>query len=908
MPTRRSGSVLGLSIWLASMCTLIASVAADTVRICVPFDDNDLTDQCTTNMQAGYGTTDVSFECTKGGSAEACMRRIATGVDHISVLGGNDLYLSHKDYRLTTFISQSIDGGTTTAVYYGLAVVKAETCTSGTIASFKDLRGKKACHTGYRRTVGWQLPIGKLLATGVMPEVADPDGEVSKDIASHRAFFGDSCVPGARDRDGNTLASNTKLCELCQTPTGDATCEFSDEVNDYASYTGAFKCMDQGDGQVAFVKETTLDDYNAELAEASAGQVQKGDFRILCDDKCVEWDGYLTDESCSTGKRPTSALIGRKDFPSTSLGVAAIDLLYNNGAVKPEAQLQGGRQSFFWSANNVEDGEPAVSLQKVEDYEFRNHFTAYEQYKHIEESEYQELENPDVTVKVCVPYDEDQAVEECSRIMDLEYSGTFGAGLTTKFQCSNGGSRDNCMKRIAEGQDDLSIFIGDDLYLAHRNYDLTAYIAQSFDGESTAVYTGLAVVKREKCECSGTDCIKKFGDLAATGEGTKKNACHMRYRRTDGWRLPVGKLLALGIMPELMDPSGKLNVDAYSQKEFFGDVCVPGAEDRNGEPAAEMCELCRAPEGAEDKCATRGDGYVYSGRVGAFQCMDEGAGDVAFVSESMLDGYNEELRSQNKQEVSKDDYRILCDDRCAPWDTYKTDPTCTTGHASTPAVVARKDFGTTAKGKAAIESLYNHGGVKPQASGIGGLRGRNGFFWAGRTTRLVLVPNPSSDAGFKEFFKSYDQYDHIAETEDADNAATTKQSTIRMRLSAVQLTSNDIDARNFAYENFVERFQARLRARLSDRCRENANSGCGKTIFINVLDVAFVSASRRRLLAATIDVQARVEGADAQLADGVAQGEQLDGVGRVERSTSQWQVGVTEGSSDDGSGGSPRWQ
>eukprot|EP00967_Tisochrysis_lutea_P005919 scaffold6996_cov19-Tisochrysis_lutea.AAC.3 len=98
---------------------------------------------------------------------------------------------------------------------------------------------------------------GKLLATGVMPEVADPDGEVSKDIASHRAFFGDSCVPGfagyaslgihslmsvtpmgrngllygdcllaktpgkgARDRDGNTLASNTKLCELCQTPTG----------------------------------------------------------------------------------------------------------------------------------------------------------------------------------------------------------------------------------------------------------------------------------------------------------------------------------------------------------------------------------------------------------------------------------------------------------------------------------------------------------------------------------------------------------------------------------------------------------------------------------------------------------------------------------------------------------------
>eukprot|EP00983_Pelagomonas_calceolata_P071215 1151120-Pelagomonas_calceolata.AAC.2 len=291
-------------------------------------------------------------------------------------------------------------------------------------------------------------------------------------------------------------------------------------------------------------------------------------------------------------------------------------------------------------------------------------------------------------------------------------------------------------------------------------------------------------------------------------------------------------------MPELMDPSGKLNVDAYSQKEFFGDVCVPGRS-RTCFDGVDPVQARRA----EDKCATRGDGYVYSGRVGAFQCMDEGAGDVAFVSESMLDGYNEELRSQNKQEVSKvsattsDDYRILCDDRCAPWDTYKTDPTCTTGHASTPAVVARKDFGTTAKGKAAIESLYNHGGVKPQASGIGGLRGRNGFFWAGRTTRLVLVPNPSSDAGFKEFFKSYDQYDHIAETEynhiagleqddslyaelllehcswahihdwkqahpevpallkgmlDADNAATTKQSTIRMRLSAVQLTSNDI--------------------------------------------------------------------------------------------------------------------
>ena len=38
--------------------------------------------------------------------------------------------------------------------YQGFAVVR-----KANIQSFDDIEGKKSCHTGYRKTVGWHIPV-----------------------------------------------------------------------------------------------------------------------------------------------------------------------------------------------------------------------------------------------------------------------------------------------------------------------------------------------------------------------------------------------------------------------------------------------------------------------------------------------------------------------------------------------------------------------------------------------------------------------------------------------------------------------------------------------------------------------------------------------------------------------------
>ena len=66
--------------------------------------------------------------------------------------------------------------------------------------------------------------------------------------------------------------------------------------------------------------------------------------------------------------------------------------------------------------------------------------------------------------------------------------------------------------------------------------------------------------------------------------------------------------------------------------------------------AEKLCKLC-VGEGS-NKCS-RGSKEPYSGYQGAFQCMKDGVGDVAFIKQSIL--MNLEPEEQKK-------YKLLCPD------------------------------------------------------------------------------------------------------------------------------------------------------------------------------------------------------------------------------------------------------
>lgn len=74
--------------------------------------------------------------------------------------------------------------------YFGVAVVKR----NNTGFNLKTLKEKTSCHTGARRTAGWNVPVGYLLRTKIMPAVAC--GDKNHDLKSASKFFSESCVPG----------------------------------------------------------------------------------------------------------------------------------------------------------------------------------------------------------------------------------------------------------------------------------------------------------------------------------------------------------------------------------------------------------------------------------------------------------------------------------------------------------------------------------------------------------------------------------------------------------------------------------------------------------------------------------------------------------------------------------------
>ena len=81
------------------------------------------------------------------------------------------------------------------------------------ITSLTDLRGKRSCHTGVWRTAGWSVPVGHLLANGIM--VPDCRGEL--DTVSN-FFDAGSCAPGRWSSDPLVDAQLSKFARhVCDT-------------------------------------------------------------------------------------------------------------------------------------------------------------------------------------------------------------------------------------------------------------------------------------------------------------------------------------------------------------------------------------------------------------------------------------------------------------------------------------------------------------------------------------------------------------------------------------------------------------------------------------------------------------------------------------------------------------------
>uniref|UniRef100_A0A8C8XRR8 Transferrin-like domain-containing protein n=1 Tax=Panthera leo TaxID=9689 RepID=A0A8C8XRR8_PANLE len=232
------------------------------------------------NMKKVLPADGPHVTCVKRASHFECIKSIwANEADAVTVEGGLVFEAGLLPFNLKPIVAEFFGSKDDPQTYhYAVAVVKKDSD-----FQLNQLRGKKSCHTGLGWSAGWNIPIGVLLPSD------------STEKAEMAEFFSGSCVPCAN------RTAFPRLCQLCVGKgTDKCACSFQEP---YFGYSGAFKCLQDGVGDVAFVRHMTV-------FENLPNKADRDQYELLClDNSRKSVDEY---KDCHLAHFPSHAVVARK--------------------------------------------------------------------------------------------------------------------------------------------------------------------------------------------------------------------------------------------------------------------------------------------------------------------------------------------------------------------------------------------------------------------------------------------------------------------------------------------------------------------------------------------------------------------------------------------------------------------
>jgi len=673
-----------------------------------------LADAVTTENQNNpnsFGSYFRKILCKRYTSKDECMKLIDTGsLSNPNIMTGDagEMFEAGRYHSLVPIIREVYENNKD--FVHSLAVVKRNDLLN--VRTMFDLKGLKACFPRVGSLAGWTIPIYRLIKKKVMPVV-----DCNNHVKSAIEFFGTSCAIDSINKDRyNPLGDNPhKFCELCGTGEPGKRCTIYDP---FAGFTGALTCLQQEDkGQIAFLNERTLEQFVG----------NKDDFELLCpnmenidnvDDiylKRMPVDSY---RECFWGVAPGNAVLvssamdmserlflqeflerirqifgGPKPVPISGSTQFNSDYDNNNG-VDPfanDAQQEEQQQTPFnlFESNGMlknllfDDNTKGFIPIKQNDMNYKvlleRNYTSYNNYPigTPQDAINGIRDCPVGAMKLCVTSPAEML--KCNRMktaLDAQL-------INPKMTCVRSEHATGCMKNIASlsGNADVTVLEAGDIYKAGWKYNLIPFMAEVYnigkDDQGLPFSYAVAVTKQRN----------NHSELIYLKRG---RTCHPAVGHGTGWVMPMAWLLT----NERVRDYGCHSLRAAA--EYFNEACAPGArsaeyQDRN-EPDywehSHMCDLCH---GSGGHLCRRNHMEDYFGHTGAFRCLVEGGGDVAFIKHTTVmentDGKRKEWWARNQLTT---DYELLCRDGTrAPARNYES---CYLGRVPANAIVTRKDI------------------------------------------------------------------------------------------------------------------------------------------------------------------------------------------------------------------------
>ncbi|XP_045907454.1 transferrin-a [Micropterus dolomieu] len=526
-----------------------------------------------------------AFSCVKKENTIDCITAIKAGEADAITLDGGDIYTAGlNNYDLHPIIAEDY-GTSSETCYYAVAVVKKN---SGFV--FRDLGGKKSCHTGLGKSAGWNIPIGTLLSKDLILWGGTDDSTLDAAVSN---YFAASCAPGA---------TIPKLCQLCK---GDCSRSHKEPYYDYA---GAFQCLVDDAGEVAFVKHLTVPDS------------EKANYELLCKDNTrAPIDSYKT---CHLAKVPAHAVVTRKDPQLAELIWTNLNSVQDFNLFSSEA---------YAPAKNLIFKDSTVKLVQLPANTDSFLYLGAEYMSIVRSLKREQAESTSSTaIKWC-------AVGHAETTKCDTWSiNSIGEDGTTSIECQNAPTVDECLKKIMRKEADAMAVDGGQVYTAGKCGLVPAMVEQyneaqcSTTGAVASSYYAVAVVKKG----SGVTWDNLRG----------KKSCHTGVGRTAGWNIPMGHV-------------HKLNNNDCDFTKFFSSGCAPGSD-----PTSPFCTQCvgsRKAVGEESKCKASADEQYY-GYAGAFRCLVEGAGDVAFIKHTTVSENSDGNGPTWASNLNSAQYELIC--------------------------------------------------------------------------------------------------------------------------------------------------------------------------------------------------------------------------------------------------------